>query len=147
MFSGYIFDVEGTLVDSVPQNLSSLQEALTKPALMYRMRYCSSTRAWMQSDTLQIIAPNLKDALRTQILHGQTQIYENKYLHTVKAFDGVQEVFETLTRRGGKLALATDCKGPELKHYLSLRRWASMNLSEQGHAVTMSNMRSRTRVS
>jgi len=29
-------------------------------------------------------------------------------------------VFETLTRRGGQLALATDCKGPELKHYLSL---------------------------
>jgi len=28
MFSGYIFDVEGTLVDSVPQTLSSLQEAL-----------------------------------------------------------------------------------------------------------------------
>ena len=28
MFSGYIFDVEGTLVDSVPQNLLSLQEAL-----------------------------------------------------------------------------------------------------------------------
>jgi phosphoglycolate phosphatase-like HAD superfamily hydrolase len=58
--------------------------------------------------------------LRTQILHGQAQIYKNKYLNTVKAFDGVQEVFETLTRRGGKLALATDCKGPELKHYLSL---------------------------
>jgi phosphoglycolate phosphatase-like HAD superfamily hydrolase len=32
----------------------------------------------------------------------------------------VRGVFETLTRRGGKLALATDCKGPELKHYLSL---------------------------
>ena len=38
----------------------------------------------------------------------------------VKAFDGVREVFETLTQRGGKIALATDCKGPELKHYLSL---------------------------
>jgi phosphoglycolate phosphatase-like HAD superfamily hydrolase len=32
----------------------------------------------------------------------------------------VREVFETLSRRGGKLALATDCKGPELKHYPSL---------------------------
>jgi beta-phosphoglucomutase-like phosphatase (HAD superfamily) len=27
-FAGYIFDVEGTLVDSVQQNLLSLQEAL-----------------------------------------------------------------------------------------------------------------------
>jgi phosphoglycolate phosphatase-like HAD superfamily hydrolase len=29
-FSGYIFDVEGTLVDSVPQNLLSLKDALAK---------------------------------------------------------------------------------------------------------------------
>ena len=28
MFSGFIFDVEGTLVDSVPENLRSLQDAL-----------------------------------------------------------------------------------------------------------------------
>ena len=28
MWTGFIFDVEGTLVDSVPQNLRSLDEAL-----------------------------------------------------------------------------------------------------------------------
>ena len=30
MFSGFIFDVEGTLVDSVAQNLHSLQDALER---------------------------------------------------------------------------------------------------------------------
>ena len=30
MFVGFIFDVEGTLVDSVSQNLHSLQDALEK---------------------------------------------------------------------------------------------------------------------
>jgi beta-phosphoglucomutase-like phosphatase (HAD superfamily) len=30
MFEGFIFDVEGTLVDSVAQNLRSLQDALEK---------------------------------------------------------------------------------------------------------------------
>jgi phosphoglycolate phosphatase-like HAD superfamily hydrolase len=29
-------------------------------------------------------------------------------------------MFEALTERGGRIALATECKGPELKHYLSL---------------------------
>jgi hypothetical protein len=38
----------------------------------------------------------------------------------VRPFAGVREVFETLTARGGMIALATECKGPELKHYLSL---------------------------
>ena len=36
-----------------------------------------------------------------------------------KAFGGVREVFGALTARGGRIALA-ECKGPELKHYLSL---------------------------
>ncbi|WP_342712749.1 hypothetical protein AAFG13_17275 [Bradyrhizobium sp. B124] len=37
MFSGFIFDVEGTLVDSVPQNLRSLQDALERSG--YRIPY------------------------------------------------------------------------------------------------------------
>jgi hypothetical protein len=33
---------------------------------------------------------------------------------------GVRDVFRAIVERGGQIALATDCKGPELKHYLSL---------------------------
>jgi hypothetical protein len=83
--------------------------------------------------------------LRAQILHDQLNIYQTKYLHTVKAFGGVREVFETLTRHGGKLALATNCKGPELKNYC--RSCISTSLSEQRPAATMSNTESRTRAS
>ena len=35
-FTGYIFDVEGTLVDSVPQNLLSLHETLSDAGLPVR---------------------------------------------------------------------------------------------------------------
>ena len=120
MFSGYIFDVEGTLVDSVPQNLRSLQEALEEAGVDMPYAALQLYSGLDGNQTLQIIAPDLDEAMRKQILHDRAHIYETKYLHTVKAFDGEREVFETLTRHGGKLALATDCKGPELKHYLSL---------------------------
>jgi HAD superfamily hydrolase (TIGR01549 family) len=120
MFSGYIFDVEGTLVDSVPQNLRSLQEALEEGGIDMPYGALQLYSGLDGNQTLQIIAPHLDDALRKQILHDQAHIYETKYLRSIKAFCGVREVFETLTRRGGKIALATDCKGPELKHYLSL---------------------------
>jgi HAD superfamily hydrolase (TIGR01549 family) len=70
--------------------------------------------------TLQIIFPELKRTQRKQILQARAKIYEEKYLHSVKAFGGVREVFEILALRGSRAALATDCKGPELKHYLSL---------------------------
>ena len=86
-FSGYIFDVEGTLVDSVRHNLLSLQEV---------------------------------EADRKRVLEAQGKLYERKYLASVKAFTGVREVFLALTREGGRIALATDCKGATLRHYLSL---------------------------
>jgi phosphoglycolate phosphatase-like HAD superfamily hydrolase len=76
MFKGFIFDVEGTLVDCVPQTLKSLQEALEQ--FGHHVPY----------NTLQL--------------------------------NGVRDVFRSLIEQGGRIALATDCKGPALKHYLSL---------------------------
>jgi hypothetical protein len=70
--------------------------------------------------TLEIIAPALDAGRRKQILHDQGKIYEDKYLDSVKAFRGMRKVFEALTRRGGRMALATDCKGPALRRHLSL---------------------------
>ena len=104
----------------MPQNLRSLQEALDQAGIgvpYAALHVCSGVGG---NQTLQIIAPDRGEDRRKQILHDRAHIYETKHLHRVKAFGGVREVFETLARRGGRLALATDCKGPELKHYLSL---------------------------
>jgi phosphoglycolate phosphatase-like HAD superfamily hydrolase len=120
LFSGYIFDVEGTLVDSVPQNLRSLQEALEQAGLDVPYATLQLYSGLDGDQTLQIIAPDLEPTRRKEILNAHAKIYETKYLHNVKAFEDVRQVFKTLTRRGGRIALATDCKGPELKHYLSL---------------------------
>jgi phosphoglycolate phosphatase-like HAD superfamily hydrolase len=54
------------------------------------------------------------------VLEAQGKLYERKYLPSVKAFTGAREVFLALTREGGRIALATDCKGATLRHYLSL---------------------------
>jgi phosphoglycolate phosphatase-like HAD superfamily hydrolase len=120
MFSGYIFDVEGTLVDSVPQSLRSLQEALEQAGFDVPHATLQLYSGLDGDQTLQIIGPDLEQAQRQEILSAQAKIYETKYLHSVKAFEDVRQIFETLTRRRGRIALATDCKGPELKHYLSL---------------------------
>jgi len=103
MFSGYIFDVEGTLVDSVPQNLRSLQEALEEAGIDVPYEALQLYSGLDGNQTLQIIAPDLDDALRAQILHGQAQIYESKYLHTVKARlrDGTQLQLQGAADRDG----------------------------------------------
>jgi beta-phosphoglucomutase-like phosphatase (HAD superfamily) len=101
MFSGYIFDVEGTLVDSVPQNLRSLQQALHQAGLEIPYATLQLYSGLDSNQTLQIIAPTLRKTQRKQILHARAKIYETKYLHNVQAFCGVREVLETLRRRGG----------------------------------------------
>lgn len=119
-FSGYIFDVEGTLVDSVRQNLLSLQDALAEFGVTALYDLLQLYSGLDGDQTLQLVAPNLDVGERKKVLELQGKLYEANYLESVKAFPRVRDVFEALTRGGGRIALATDCKGPELKHYLSL---------------------------
>lgn len=120
MFSGFIFDVEGTLVDSVPQNLRSLQDALEQHG--YRVPYQTlQLYSGLDGDqTLQLAIPEATEAERHEILQLQAAIYERDYLPSVRAFDGVRDLFRAITEHGGRVALATDCKGVPFKRYQSL---------------------------
>jgi phosphoglycolate phosphatase-like HAD superfamily hydrolase len=119
-FSGYIFDVEGTLVDSVRHNLLSLQESLADFGIEVPYEELQLYSGLDGNQTLQLVAPDLVEADRKRVLEAQGKLYERKYLASVKAFAGVREVFLALTGEGGRIALATDCKGATLRHYLSL---------------------------
>jgi HAD superfamily hydrolase (TIGR01509 family) len=120
LFSGYIFDVEGTLVDSVPQDVISLQEALVSFGIAVPYGLLQLYSGLDGDQTIQLVASDLQAEDRRQVLHLKAKTYEEKYLKSVKPFTGVRDVFEELSRRGGKIALTTDCNGPELKHYRSL---------------------------
>jgi phosphoglycolate phosphatase-like HAD superfamily hydrolase len=118
-FAGYILDVEGTLVDCVPQQLLSWQEALRIVGL--RVPY-SSLQLYAGLDggqILDLVAAGISAGERTRVLEIRCQIYEAIYLPDIKAVPGAHEAVQALAMRG-KLALATDCKGPELRHYRML---------------------------
>jgi len=120
MFSGFIFDVEGTLVDSVPQNLRSLQDALERHG--YRVPYQTlHLYSGLDGDqALQVMLPEITERERAEIIEENGAIYERDYLASVKPFDGVRDVFQSLAEHGGRVALATDCKGRAFKRYMSI---------------------------
>jgi phosphoglycolate phosphatase-like HAD superfamily hydrolase len=122
LFSGFIFDVEGTLIDCIPQNLQSLQETLADFGVPVPYEVLQLYSGMDGDETLRIIAPDLDEVSRKKLMKAQGERYQRKFLPTVRAFDGVPTLFETIKKSGGKIALATDCKGPELRHYLSLIR-------------------------
>jgi phosphoglycolate phosphatase-like HAD superfamily hydrolase len=119
-FSGYIFDVEGTLMDSVQQNLLSLQVCLADFGISIPYELLQLYSGLDGDQTLQLVAPDLNAPERQVVLEAQGRMYEAKYLGSVKAFTGVRDVFGALREGGGRIALARDCKGPELSHYRSL---------------------------
>ena len=119
-FSGYIFDVEGTLMDSVQQNLLSLQVCLADFGISVPNELLQLYSGLDGDQTLQLVAPDLNAPERQVVLEAQGRMYEAKYLGSVKAFAGVRDVFGALREGGGRIALARDCKGPELSHYRSL---------------------------
>jgi HAD superfamily hydrolase (TIGR01509 family) len=120
LFSGYIFDVEGTLVDCVRQNLLSLQESLVNFGVTVPYEILQLYSGLDGDQTLQLIAPAMSAEERKRVLEAKEKVYDGKYLAMAKPFAGVRDVLEAIAKAGGRIALATDCKGPELKHYRSL---------------------------
>jgi phosphoglycolate phosphatase-like HAD superfamily hydrolase len=120
MFAGFVFDVEGTLIDSVQQNLRSLQEALEKSGYRVPIQKLHLYSGLDGDQLLRLAIPEASDDERPAILQEQSAIYERDYLPSVKAFDGVRDVFKILSGQGGRVALATDCKGLAFKRYMSL---------------------------
>jgi HAD superfamily hydrolase (TIGR01549 family) len=120
VFRGYIFDVEGTLVDSVAKNLCSLDDALRGFGFEVLKQSLQLYSGLDGDQTLQIILPEVDVTERRAVLEAQSNIYEDKYLYGIRPFTGVRDVFASLTAQSGRIALATDCKGPALKHYLSI---------------------------
>jgi phosphoglycolate phosphatase-like HAD superfamily hydrolase len=120
MFQGFIFDVEGTLVDSVPQNLRSLQDALGTSGYRVPIQTLQLYSGLDGDQTLQLAVPEASPDERRAILKDQGSIYERNYLPSVKPFESVRDVFRILTEQGSRVALATDCKGIAFKRYMAL---------------------------
>src|ERR1700748_3568625 len=106
MFAGFVFDVEGTLIDSVQQNLRSLQEALEKSGYRIPVQMLHLYSGLDGDQVLRLAIPEASDHERRAILQEQSAIYERDYLPSVKAFDGVRDVFKVLSGQG-RIALDT----------------------------------------
>ena len=116
----FVFDVEGTLVDSVALTLRCWEETLRTHGVAIE-RSCLHEFSGMDGNAmLQQLVPDMTDAQRKTVLQGQGERYRQKYLRQVAAFAGVRETFRDLKAAQRRIALATDCQPDELAHYLAI---------------------------
>jgi HAD superfamily hydrolase (TIGR01549 family) len=116
-FDGMIFDIEGTLIDCIPQNLRSWQETLSSFGMTVPLEVLQLYSGMDGDDMLQILAPDMDKKLRKRVLEAEGKNFQARYLQSVRAFAGIRLLFEAIKRGGGKIAIATDCTDPVLKHY------------------------------
>jgi HAD superfamily hydrolase (TIGR01549 family) len=116
-FDGMIFDIEGTLIDCIPQNLRSWQETLFGFDLTVPLDVLQLYSGMDGDDMLRIIAPNKDKGFRKRALKAEGKNFEARYLGSVQAFKSIRPLFEAIKRAGGRIAIATDCTNPALSHY------------------------------
>jgi phosphoglycolate phosphatase-like HAD superfamily hydrolase len=130
MSAAYIFDVEGTLIDCVAEILQCWGETLAAFALQVPSAHLQRLSGMDGDEMLAILAPGLDEHARKDVLKAQGERYRALYLPRVREFPGVRATFAVIKSRGGRIALATDCKDDELKRYRAL-----MNVDDLFDAV------------
>ena len=115
-----LFDVEGSLVDCIPQTLQCWREVLARYGFEVPL---AQLQRYSGMDTTDLLAELLPATLRpraTEIADAEAKHYREKYLPSVCAFPGVRQLFEKLKQSGCRIGLATSCQPDELAVYLEL---------------------------
>jgi HAD superfamily hydrolase (TIGR01549 family) len=118
-----IFDIDGTLVDSVDFHARAWQETFRK---FGREVSFEDVRKQIGKGGDQLMPVFFsKDELESfgdEMEEYRGRLYKREYISRVRAFPGVRELFERVQEDGKRIALASSAKEDELKTYKQIAR-------------------------
>ena len=118
MIKAVIFDIDGTLVDSVDLHAKAWQEAFRHFGREFpfeRVRY----QIGKGGDQLMpvFLSPEELERFGDDLEKYRGELFKKKYLPGVRPFPRVRELFERLRADGRRIALASSAKEEEVKIY------------------------------
>ena len=113
-----IFDVDGTLVDSVDQHARAWREAFHDFGHDFTFLAIRDQIGKGGDQLMPVFLP--QDVLESQgaeLEQHRSALFKKHHLTSVTAFPGVRSLFDRINRAGMKIALASSAKGDELETY------------------------------
>ena len=116
-----IFDVDGTLVDSVDLHAQAWKETFHHFGFEFSFDDVRQ-QIGKGGDTLipSLLSPADSARYQKALSKYRDELFRHQYLHRVRAFPAVRELFERCRARGLKVALASSGKEKEVERYVDV---------------------------
>jgi phosphoglycolate phosphatase-like HAD superfamily hydrolase len=118
MIKAVIFDVDGTLVDTVDQHAAAWQRTFAHFGYDMDFGAVRSQIGKGGDQLMPVFLPNdVIERRGKEIENYRLGLFKREYLPHVRGFPNVRELFERILREGKRIALASSAKGAELDAY------------------------------
>ena len=120
-YQAAIFDIDGTLLDSVDQHAEAWRIIFERHGKNIPFQEIRSQIGKGGDQLLPVFfSPEEIEEHGAQMESERGKLFKKNFLPNVKPFPGVRPLFERMRRDGLRLALASSAKKDELEHYAKL---------------------------
>jgi HAD superfamily hydrolase (TIGR01549 family) len=118
MIAAAIFDVDGTIVDSVDLHAKAWQEAFAKFGKKISVHQIRRQIGKGADQLLPVFLSKQElDEVGQKLDEYRSELFKKEYLPQVKGFPKVRELFQRIKRDHKRIALASSAKSEELEIY------------------------------
>ena len=131
MIKAVVFDVDGTIVDSVVLHAEAWQEAFKKFGKEVALQAVRRQIGKGADQLLPVFFSPVELAqFGKELEEYRSALYKKEYLPHVTAFPKVRELFERIRQDGKRVVLASSAKGDELNTYKKIARIEDLTEAE-----------------
>lgn len=123
MLKAIIFDIDGTIIDSIDFHIQSWQRAFQQFGKNISYEPIRRHIGKGADEFLAVFFTREElDRVRGDLERYRSELFKREYLPKAKAFPKVRELFERIKQDGRKIALASTAKEEEIKIYKQMAR-------------------------